>query len=171
MEQLRAAITDPWQKYAHVFLCACVLVCLCVQLHVRACLFDKFKADTVKVIEVITADIVPLASPLRAVIHATVAWYWACRATSFTEEQLQDLRAKSEALRAAWEAMDSSAFRDAVKRKADHQLTKNPVLLTPKMHRAVCHMEEYVRRWGPMEYLTTETAEALHKPLKEMFRK
>ena len=66
--------------------------------------------------------------------------------------------------------MDTPAWRATVRVADTVKLTKRCVLLTPKFHRAVSHCVEYVKEWGPMEYLTTETSEALHKPLKGFFR-
>ena len=118
-----------------------------------------------EVVKVITADYVPRDSDMGTVIATTFAWYWACRAKTFTEQDLQDLQANTDEMRAAWEALDTTGWR-----KGDTGVPKNGILQTRKFHRATLHAVDYVRRFGPMEYLTTETSEALHKPLKTIFR-
>ena len=104
------------------------------------------------VIEVITADVIPPESRMGRVIHATIAWYWACRAKSFTAADL-----------------DTKDWHKSAMKKKKCGLPKRRALLLPKFHRAIKHTVDYVRRFGPMEYLTTETSESLHKPLKTFF--
>ena len=129
-----------------------------------------------EVVEVIAADVIPPASNMGRVIATTVAWYWACRALSFTPADITALGHKTEAMRAAWETLDTPEWRATLrkpKKKKDKKASKfpsNPVLETPKFHRAVEHCVDYVREWGPLEYITTETSEAMHKPLKAYFR-
>lgn len=122
------------------------------------------------VVAVITQDWIPPESVMGRVIAATVDWYWACRATSFSPAAIVALEGKCAALDAAWAALDTPAWRGTVRVAEDLQLPKGCVLTTCKLHRAVSHCPEYVKEWGPMEYITTETSEALHKPLKAFFR-
>ena len=126
-----------------------------------------------EVIEVITADVIPAGSVMRRVIAATVSWYWACRAPSFTSTDLTTLGVKTREFRDAWTALDTpewrAGLRDVTKTEKS-RFPKKSVLLTIKFHRAIHHCVDYVREWGPMEFLTTETSEAMHKPLKAFFR-
>ena len=123
-----------------------------------------------EVVEVITQDFIPPASLMGRVIGVTVDWYWACRAKSFTVADIAALQGKCDALAAAWTALDTNAWRLSLKNKPTKQLPKGCVLNTIKFHRAVSHCADYVKEWGPLEYITTETSEALHKPLKIFFR-
>ena len=121
-----------------------------------------------EVVEVITSDIFEEDEPITAVIRATVSWYWACRALNFTQADLTALEDATAAMGAAWTALDTPAFRALLRRK--RETPKRRVTLVPKFHRALTHVVDYIRRWGPLEYITTETSEAMHKPLKIMFR-
>lgn len=122
-----------------------------------------------EVVEVITCDVVPPASPLGVAIQTTVEWYWSCRAQRFTQRDLDRLERLTREMQDAWEVLDSQEWR-ATLREGKKDIAKNGVLNTTKMHRATSHMVDYIKRWGPVEYLTTETSEALHKPLKIIFR-
>ena len=125
-----------------------------------------------EVIEVIICDVIPPTSVLGRVIHATVTWYWACRAATFTEATLVDLQAKTQELHDAWAALDTPEWRATLRARPPKGVfvPQRSVLLTPKFHRAVHHTVDYVRRFGPIQDLTTETSEAMHKPLKIIFR-
>lgn len=124
-----------------------------------------------QVFTIITHDFVPPASPMGIVIAATVDWYWACRAPKFSPADIVALEVKCAALEAAWTALDTPAWRATLKRLPKvSKLPKRSILLTNKFHRATKHCADYIKEWGPMEALTTETSEALHKPLKEFFR-
>ena len=123
-----------------------------------------------EVIAVITHDYISPASLMGRVIAVTVDWYWACRAPKFSPADIVALKAKCAALAAAWGALDTPAWRATVRVADDLNLPKRCVLLTPKFHRAVSHCADYVQEWGPMEAITTETSESLHKQLKAFFR-
>lgn len=124
-----------------------------------------------QVVAVITHDYIPPASVMGTVIGATVDWYWACRAPKFSPADIVALEVKCAALEAAWSALDTPAWRATLTREPKvSKLPKRSILLTNKFHRATTHCADYIKEWGPMEALTTETSEALHKPLKEFFR-
>lgn len=120
-----------------------------------------------EVVEVITCDIFDEEEPIAQVIHTTVAWYWACRSQSFTSADLDSLQGKTDAMLAAWAVLDTPLFRTTL--RASRETPKRCVLEVPKFHR-LKHVVDYIRRWGPMEFLTTETSESLHKPFKSIFR-
>lgn len=119
-------------------------------------------------LELVTCDVIPADSLMGRVICTTIDWYWACRAKSFTAAELTALDTKTAAMKAAWAPLDTPAWRQNLRAKSD--VPKLGALATPKMHRGLEHMSDYVRWWGPVEFLTTETSEALHKPLKVFFR-
>ena len=121
-----------------------------------------------EVVEVITADVVPPDSVMGTTVHTTVDFYWALRAKQFSSDDLANLELKEAAMREAWEALDTLAWRATLRKT--NELPKSEVLTTVKMHRAAHHVIEYIRRWGPVEFLTTETTEAYHKLLKAIFR-
>ncbi len=130
-----------------------------------------------EVVQVITVDVIEPDTAMGRVITATVEWYWACRAPSFRPADITALQRKTEELRAAWEALDTPEWRATLRKpkktkkgKKVSKFPSNPVLETPKFHRAVEHCVDYVREWGPLEFITTETSEAMHKPLKAYFR-
>ena len=123
-----------------------------------------------EVFAVITHDFIPPDSVMGTVIAVTVDWYWACRAPKFSPADILALEAKGTALHDAWAALDTPAFRGAVGTAKKRNIPKKSVLLTNKFHRATLHCADYVKEWGPIEALTTETSEALHKPLKAFFR-
>ena len=124
----------------------------------------------IQVVAVITHDYIPADSPMGCVIAATVDWYWACRASTFTVADIASLQEKCTTLGEAWAELDTVEWRATLGTVKDKKFPKACVLLTNKFHRALRHCVDYVREWGPMEYITTETSEALHKPLKEFFR-
>lgn len=123
-----------------------------------------------QVVAVITHDYIPPASLMGRVIAATVDWYWACRAPKFSPADIVALEAKCAALAAAWGALDTPAWRATLRLPPKTKFPRNCVLETPKFHRAVHHCAHYVQEWGPIEAITTETSEAMHKPLKAFFR-
>lgn len=124
-----------------------------------------------EVLEVIVRGIVDEESPMGKVIHTTIKWYWATRAKSFTQQDLEDLQADTDAMDAAWKALDTAEWRqELVAGRVKNSLPKSRAWDLPKFHRGLHHMVDYIRRFGPVEYLTTETSESLHKYLKQIFR-
>ena len=123
-----------------------------------------------QVVAVITHDYIPPASVMGTVIAATVDWYWACRAPKFSPADIAALDVKCTALQQAWAALDTPEWRLTTRAAEERNLPKRCVLLTTKFHRAIEHCADYVREWGPIEALTTETSESLHKQLKVFFR-
>ncbi len=123
-----------------------------------------------EVVEVITLDFIGKGTTMARVISATVTWYWASRATSFTQDDLVSLREKCVELCAAWRLLDVPAWRATLRAVKEKRFPKNCVLKTHKFHRALDHSTYYVEEYGPMEHITTEVSEGLHKPLKAYFR-
>jgi hypothetical protein len=124
-----------------------------------------------EVMPVIICDQFPEDQALHATINATIKWYWRCRSRSFSPADIDALAEETAAMQVAWQQIDEATPRPASSKElAKSGLPSGLVLDTPKFHRAVEHIVEYVRNWGPIEYLTTETSESLHKPLKVMFR-
>lgn len=121
-------------------------------------------------VQVITCRTIPPISPLGRVIHATLEWYWACRQLSFSDATLASLGIKGEAMGTAWDAFDTAELRTSFRKDPELALPQRGVLACPKMRRALHDMVNTVQRFGPPEYLTTETSEALHKLPKAIYR-
>ena len=120
------------------------------------------------VLPLISFDIIDPTSALGSVLQRTVTWYWSTRRKSFSAHDLTDLEDQTEDMRAAWDAFDTAAMRQQLRDAAE--VPAGAVLDLPKFHRGIAHVVEYIRRFGPVEYLTTETSESLHKPLKMIFK-
>ena len=121
-----------------------------------------------RVIETILCDYQEECPELMALVHCTVLWYWAAHASSFTEVSLVELHRLGLVMRDTWVEMDTAEFRASLRK--DHDLPKGSIVNIPKFHRAINHLADYIRKFGPAVDLTTETSEAAHKPLKLMFR-
>lgn len=121
-----------------------------------------------RVIETIMCDYTEDCPDLIHLVHHTVTWYWAAHAPSFTNESLVELRELGVTMCDAWIQMDTPEFRASLRK--DHDMPKGPIVDIPKFHRALNHLPDYIRKFGPAADLTTETSEAAHKPLKQMFR-
>ena len=123
-----------------------------------------------EVLQVITCDLIPPASPLGQVIAATTRWYWACRAAAFaTEEDVVEVDRLGTVISDAWIAFDTDELRATF--REDAKTPAGRAVDLPKFHRAITHMPAYIRSWGPYEFITTETSESMHKPLKLMFKR
>ena len=121
-----------------------------------------------EVIEVIVCDMEG-QEELLAAIHATVVWYWASMAPSFTSESLERLRILGREMRESWDVFRTPEVIAAMARDGS-DIPRGDLDAIPKMHRAVAHLSDFIALYGPFESLTTETSEAANKPLKACFR-
>ena len=119
-----------------------------------------------EVFEVILCDF-PGHPELLAAVHATVRWYWAARAPAFSTASLAELRTLGIDMRASWQFFEDLG--PALHRK-ESAIPRGPLDRVPKMHRAVTHLPDFIRLYGPFVDLTTEASETANKALKACFR-
>ena len=119
------------------------------------------------VFEVLLCDL-PDATEVKLAVRDVLRWYWAARASEFTTASLAELRALGERMRQSLTFFESPDMRQRYKPDAD--ILTEDLDDVPKLHRAVQHLPDYIRKFGPFEDLTTEASEAANKPLKQMFR-
>ena len=119
------------------------------------------------VFEVILCDL-PEATEVKQAVHDVVTWYWATRAGGFTAASIAELLALGARMRASLSYFEQPEVRATY--RASAKVHVGPLDKVPKVHRAVKHLPEWVRQFGPYEDLTTEQSEAANKPLKQMFR-
>jgi hypothetical protein len=129
---------------------------------------DYFRS-LAEVLEVITCDL-PNAAAVQLAIHATVSWYWASRAASFTAASLTRLRELSFAMRESWRTFEGHVQVGDFRAAAAAEYPRGSLDSLPKMHRAVLHLPDAIREYGPYDALTTEASESANKPLKCIFR-
>lgn len=104
---------------------------------------------------------------LLAAVHATVRWFWAARAPAYTSQMVTDLRTLGIEMRASWHIFEDLG---AALHRDDSAIPRGPLDSVPKMHRAVCHLPDFIRLYGPFVDLTTEASETANKALKASFR-
>lgn len=123
-----------------------------------------------EVMEVIFLEYKESHPGLVEAIRATVRWYWESHAPQVSAESLELLRALGYQMRAAWGAVFEDPEIAPGLVRDDSDIPKGSFDELPKMHRAVAHLPDFLRLYGPYGGLTTEVSEAANKPLKMCFR-
>ena len=119
------------------------------------------------VFEVIICDLED-ADEVKKAVHDVVTWYWASRASEFSNAAIDALRVLGRTMLASLQVFDTPEFRAIL--RADADVPVGPVETIPKIHRAVEHMADWIMDFGPYDDLTTEASETANKPLKQMFK-
>ncbi len=122
-----------------------------------------------EVIAVVLADIRQEHPDVLAAVDATIHWYWMSRALEWDEHKLMALQAAGCAMREAWRVFEEPELRQQMTRKCS-DIPRGAIDSLPKMHRGVAHLADFIRDFGPYEYLTTEASESANRPLKAIFR-
>ncbi len=123
-----------------------------------------------EVMEVIFLDYRTHHGELYQAIHTTIRWYWASYSPRVSTESLAELRTLGQTMRQAWELAFADAQVAPTLQREGADIPKGSFDALPKMHRAVAHLPDFLRLYGPYSTLTTEVSEAANKPLKMCFR-